>query len=156
MVQKDSDARPGARETRKAGDPPRRWGEESQIMSWTVEYDSELGIVAGRYVGQVTDDNFREATAKAIALAKANNTNRFLIDDSQYECGATVLGLYELPNLHEELEADRGLRGGLVLPSSGPEQLKDARFYETVCQNRGWNIRVFSKRERAIEWLTSK
>ena len=44
-------------------------------MPWTVEYDSELGIVSGRYVGQVTDDDFKEATAKAIGLAKVNNTN---------------------------------------------------------------------------------
>jgi hypothetical protein len=122
-------------------------------MSWNVEYDSELGIVSGRYVGHVTNDDFREATAKAIALGRANNTNRFLIDDSQYEGGATVFGLYELPNLHEELEADRKSRGALILPSSGSSAEKDARFYETVCQNRGWLIRVFSERQEAINWL---
>ena len=31
-------------------------------MSWTVEYDPELGIVRGTYVGRVTADEFKEAT----------------------------------------------------------------------------------------------
>ena len=79
-------------------------------MPWTVEYDPELGIIDGRYVGQVTDDDFKAATVKAIGLAKANNTNRFLIDDSQWQGGASVLGLYQLPHIHKELEADRTSR----------------------------------------------
>jgi sugar lactone lactonase YvrE len=48
-------------------------------MSWTVEYDAELGVVQGTYVGRVTADEFKEATIKAIGLAKDNNTNLFLI-----------------------------------------------------------------------------
>ena len=126
-------------------------------MPWTVEYDSELRIIECRYVGQVTDDDFKEATAKAIALAKANNTKRFLVDDSEWEGGASVLGLFELPEIHKELEADRTSRAALVLPPpSSTAEVRDAQFYETVCRNRGWNVRVFSELEEAIDWLTSK
>ena len=126
-------------------------------MPWTVEYDLELGIVDGRYVGRVTDDDFKEATAKAVGLAQANNTNRFLIDDSEWEGGASVLGLFELPTIYKELDTDRTSRAALVLPPpSRKAEVRDAQFFETVCQNRGWNVRVFRKREEAIEWLTSK
>ena len=126
-------------------------------MPWTVEYDSELGIVDGRYVGRVTDDDFKEATAKAIGLARANNTNRFLIDDSEWEGGASVLGLLELPEIHEELEADRASRAALVLPPpSRAAEVRDAQFYETACRNRGWYVRVFPTREEAIEWLANE
>ena len=34
-------------------------------MSWAVEYNPELGIVQGTYVGRVTADEFKEATIKA-------------------------------------------------------------------------------------------
>jgi hypothetical protein len=126
-------------------------------MPWTVEYNSELGIVEGRYVGRVTDDDFKEATIKAIGLAKVNNTNRFFIDDSEWEGGASVLGLFQLPKMHEKLEADRTSRAALILPpSSRAAEVRDAQFYETVCKNRGWNVRVFLEREEAIKWLTSK
>ena len=126
-------------------------------MPWTVAYDSELGIVDGRYIGRVTDDDFKKATAKAIGLAKANNTNRFLIDDSKWEGGASVLGLFELPKIHEELEADRTSRAALVLPPpSSTAEMRDVQFYETVCRNRGWHVQAFLEREEAIEWSTSK
>jgi hypothetical protein len=124
-------------------------------MPWTVEYDLELGIVVGRFVGQVTDDDFKEATATAIGRAKANNTNRFLIDDSEWEGGASVLGLFGLPEIYEELEADWTSRAALVLPAANrTAEMRDAKFYETVCRNRGWNVRVFPQRKEAIEWLT--
>ena len=125
-------------------------------MPWNVEYDSELGIVQGSYVGRVTADEFKEATIKAIGLAKDNNTNLFLIDDSEYEGGASLFGLFELPDLHVELEADRISRAALILPSSGMAAAEDARFYETICLNRGWQVKVFSKRQDAIDWLMKK
>lgn len=124
-------------------------------MSWTVDYDLEIGLVCARFVGIVTDDDFKAATVEAIGLAQANNTTRFLIDDSQWEGGASVVGLFELPALHETLSADRSSRAALILPPPDrTDNVKTARFYETVCQNRGWNVRVFQERQEAIEWLT--
>ena len=99
-------------------------------MSWTVEYNPELGIVEGIYVGRVTEDEFKEATIKAIGLAKENNTNLFLIDDSKWEGGASVLGLLELPDLYAKLEAGRSSRAALILPSSGTAEANNAHFYE--------------------------
>jgi hypothetical protein len=126
-------------------------------MSWTVEYDPELKIIDCHYIGRVTDDDFKEATAKAIGLAKTNNTNRFLIDDSDWQGGASVLGLFELQEIHEELEADRASRAAIVLPSPDRSaEVENVHFYETVCRNRGWNVRLFPKREKAIKWLTIK
>jgi hypothetical protein len=56
----------------------------------------------------------------------------------------------------ENLDADRGARAALILPPSGTAEEKDARFYETVCRNWGWNVNVFSDRNQAIRWLTKK
>jgi len=123
-------------------------------MPWSVEYDSELGTVSCRYVGRVTDDDFRQATLKAFELAKANSTNRFLIDDSKWEGGASIVGLYDLPKLFTELGFERESRGALILPSSGTLQAEDARFFETVCINRGWQVKLFTDRQEALDWLT--
>ena len=125
-------------------------------MSWTVEYNAEIGVVQCSYMGQVTADEFKEGTIKAIALAKDNNTKLFLIDDSKWQGGASVFGLFELPDLHEKHDADRVSRVALILPPPGTPEEKDAHFYETVCRNRGWNVTVFSEREEAIRWLTEK
>lgn len=122
-------------------------------MSWSVEYDSKLGIVVGRYADFVSNEDLREATAKAVCLAKANNTYKFLIDASQQVGGLTVFGLYDLPNLHESLGLDRRSKGALVLPAAGVPAENDAHFFETVCLNRGWQIKLFSAHQDAIDWL---
>jgi len=124
-------------------------------MPWTVEYDQELRNIDCRYVGRVTDDDFKQATVKALALAKANKTNLFLIDDEKWEGGASTLGLFNFPKIFDELGFERGSRGALIMPLAGTAEAKDAVFFETVCRNRGWYIKVFTGRQEAINWLTS-
>ena len=49
---------------------------------------------------------------------------------------------------------ERLSRVALVYPRS-PKAKEAARFYETACINRGWNVRLFPERDDAIEWLTA-
>ena len=122
-------------------------------MPWTVEYDPEHGIVTGTYVGRVTDEEFRQATVEAMRLATAHATNLFLIDDSKWEGGASTLGLFDLPALFSELGFARDSRGAVILPPAGTPQAEDVEFFETVCVNRGWYIRLFKDRATALGWL---
>lgn len=125
-------------------------------MPWTVEYNAEYDIIQCTYVGRITDDDFKKATIRSRDLAKTNNTSRFLIDDSEWEGGASTLGLHGLPALFEELGFERTSRGALILPPLGTAEAEDAHFFETVCYNRGWQVKVFTDRQDAIDWLTSK
>jgi len=125
-------------------------------MPWTVEYAPEFDGVQYIAVGRLAGGEAKEAAAKAVGLAKANNTNLFLIDDSKLERGESVVDLFELPNLFVELGVDRSSRAALIMPPPGTAGAKDAQFFETVCRNRGWNVRAFRGRDEAINWLTNK
>ena len=98
-------------------------------MPSTVEYDDNLEVVHCTFVGQVTVNDFKEATFKSFKLAKENNTSLFLIDDSKWEGGASIIGIYELPELYEELGFDRNSRAALILPADGTVASNDTRFY---------------------------
>lgn len=125
-------------------------------MPSTVEYNPGLRIVQVKYVGRVTGDEFRKTTIEVLDLAKANNTNLFLIDDSELENVASIFDLYELPKLYRELGADGDSKAALIMPSVDTAAAEDVRFYETVCLNRGWQVKAFSERQEAINWLTNK
>ena len=125
-------------------------------MPSTLEYNPELGIVQLKYVGRVTGDEFKETTFEAQDLAKKNNTNLFLIDDSELEDAGLLHDLYNLPALYEELGVDRVSKVALLLPRLSAAAAEDARFYETICVNRGWLVKVFTERQEAINWLTNK
>ena len=85
-------------------------------MPWSVEHDPKHGVVVGISEGRVTDEDFRQAVVEAMRLAKAHDANRFLIDDSKWEGGATTLGLFDLPALFSDLGFPRDSRGALMLP----------------------------------------
>ena len=123
-------------------------------MPWNVEYNAECNIIESAYVGKVTDDEFRKGALRSRELSRANNTKLFLIDDSKWEGGASVLGLYNHPALYEELGFERGSKGAVIPPPSGTEAAEDVEFYENVCVNRGWQVKICSDRQEAIDWLT--
>jgi len=125
-------------------------------MPWTVDYNAEFNIIESASVGRVTDDEFIKGAIRSRELSRDKNTKLFLIDASKWKGGASVVGLYDRPALYEELGFERDSKGALILPPSGSKEAEDAKFYETVCANRAWQVRVFSDRQKAINWLINK
>jgi len=55
--------------------------------------------------------------------------------------------------MYEKLGMDKTTRIA-VLVSNIETKAEELHFYENVCLNRGWHIRIFTDRDAAIEWLT--
>lgn len=123
-------------------------------MPQQTRYDSEKGIVALTYTGRVTMPEVREATDRAIALQKEHHTHRVLIDPRTmiaWPSFAEMLGLVES---YPQMEVPSETQLAVLRPvTSDPTDLSG--FYETVCQNRCYNARVFPTREAAEAWLQS-
>jgi len=124
-------------------------------MAWRVKYDPELGIICSVYAGQVSADEFEAGTLETIALAKKHKTNLLLIDDSKLEVAVSTNDIFKMPQFYEDAQAHRGSRWALIQPPEGPG-LKALRFYETVCRNRGWLVKLFTDRQAAIDWLLNE
>ena len=122
-------------------------------MPWTVSHDPTLQIIELVLSGQVTADELHESTSQCIALGRERGTSRFLISTADMKLGASLIDIYTLPSeQYIEEEADRFGRVAVV-PSDSPEVREAARFYETVCINRGWMVQVFEDRGEAVAWL---
>lgn len=124
-------------------------------MSFNLTYDPKHGIILCAYAGHVTADGFREGTEKILSLAKKHKTNLLLIDDSKLASAVSIMEIYEMPRFYDEVEGNRKSRIALILPPSGQIR-EDVLFYETVCQNRGWNVKAFDTHSEAIDWLLPK
>ncbi len=122
-------------------------------MPWSYEVDPVQHIVKVAYTGDVTKHELRESASECIAMEEKKGLNRFLVDTTEMKSVSSLMDLYDLPaNQYVEENADRLGRVALVPPKS-PKAREAVRFYETVCQNRGWMVQVFEKRHAAIEWL---
>jgi hypothetical protein len=60
--------------------------------------------------------------------------------------------MFPLHEIHEEMKLTRTSSIAVVTPKS-KEGIRFTKFYETVCVNRGWDVKIFDEREDAIEWL---
>jgi hypothetical protein len=124
-------------------------------MPYTVKHDAVQGIVDVTFSGFITGDDLRDATTACIAFQQQTGALRFLIDADSWDMDASLVDIYDLPNrMYWEQELQRRSRIGVVLPATATAQ-EAAYFYETACQNHGWNAKVCSDRQTARDWLTS-
>ncbi len=125
-------------------------------MPWNAKHNETLQLIEVVYTGLTTARDLQEATSKCIAMGKEKGINRFLVDSEGLELSASFVDVFELCDKKYTAEkADRLSRIAVVLPRSTEAQ-EVARFYETVCRNRGWMANVVSTRQEAIDWLLSR
>jgi hypothetical protein len=121
-------------------------------MSMTVQYNPELNIVESVLADNVTAEDLQTHETQCIALAMENNSTRFLTDATQATLTVSVYELYGLPKLYEDQDLQRPIFIAVLPPASEVGKgLVD--FYETVCLNRGWTVRIFRERQEALDWL---
>ena len=122
-------------------------------VPWEYKHNSTLQIIEVVYSGRITARDLRESTSELIALEKDKGINKFLVDTSAMNLAASLMDVYELPEKqYLDENADRRGLVALLLPISQREK-EVARFYETDCKNRGWNVQTFSNRDDAVGWL---
>jgi len=121
-------------------------------MSLAVKFNSELGIVESEFSDLVTDEELEAEAVQSIALARENGTNLYLSDATQATFRVAIASVFDLPAVHDDHKLARPVRIA-VLPPASEEGKEVVKFYETVCVNRGWSVKLFSDRNEALEWL---
>ena len=121
-------------------------------MPSDVKYNSKFQIIEITHTGTLTLRNIEKTTSEAMALHKELGVNAVLIDTSNLKSVESLTVLYDLPNQYDEGGVSRAVCIALVMPetSAATEAMK---FYDNVCNNRGWEVRPFERLGEAIEWL---
>ncbi len=121
-------------------------------MPYKINYIEKSGIVIIENKGELTYDELVNQSKEAIILAKDKNSQLFLSDFSNVKVQANTFKLLKFPEIYEQYGMNRNSKIAVVVTNV---ELKtdELRFYETICINRGWQIKIFLKREHAFEWL---
>lgn len=124
-------------------------------MSYRISYLEEHDIIESIFEDTTNLQEIKESTVKGLSLAAEKKCKNFLADCSGLKQGSSILELYSLGNFYVEINVERGTRQAVILPNVKKIE-NELRFYETVTRNRGFDVRVFSDREKAIAWLLGK
>ncbi|HNB54265.1 MAG TPA: hypothetical protein PK530_20130 [Anaerolineales bacterium] len=122
-------------------------------MPWHITYHPDLAIIETCYEGRLPPNELREAVETTVSQGQSLDTQHFLGDCSNLEGGHSIIELYELADLLTTLRPYR-FREAIILPQLKAVQ-RDIEFWETICANRGFIVRVFDTREAALAWLCS-
>lgn len=123
-------------------------------MPYTIKHEPVLDVIEVTLTGVLAaGGDVTEMTSDAVRLQKQTGVTRFLLDAKGWDVRASIIEIHELANTqYWKEELPRHSRIAVILPTSVSAQ-EAARFYETVCYNRGWNVRVCPDRQDAIDWL---
>ncbi len=122
-------------------------------MPYTINHLTNLDIVELALTGFVSGSDLREATTKCIDLQKEAGVTRFLVYINGSEILASFVDVYDIAEKQYHREGvDRQSRIAVIFPTTLSAQAA-SNFYETVCQNRGWNAQVHPNRKIALDWL---
>ncbi|MBN1826432.1 MAG: STAS/SEC14 domain-containing protein [Candidatus Eisenbacteria bacterium] len=124
------------------------------MMTWTVECNEELGIIILTYSGVTTGEEIKKAAVARIDLGKKKGVTKFLIDTRTVKTDeSATFDIYDVPNKIYPSKGDLHESRIAILEPESSTSTKMVQFFESVCVNRGWMVKIFQDRESAIRWL---
>lgn len=121
-------------------------------MPLEIKFDPAEGIIESIFTGDIGFEELESEAYQTIELSKNHKVNKFLCDGRKAVVSQSIVAALDLERISEQEQVDRLSKIAIIAPES-PETLHFAKFYETACLNRGWNVSVFEDRESAAAWL---
>jgi hypothetical protein len=121
-------------------------------MPWTMQHVDGSQILVMGYQGKITAEELMEANQQAMGQLVGRNINKVLVDCSTARADMPILDVYKLPDLYVAEDMSRMIRVAMILPKDGYKR-EIYEFYEDVCRNRGFQVRVFDDGDAAWKWL---
>jgi hypothetical protein len=114
--------------------------------------NAELGIVEGVYAGHISKQDGANSNAKMLAVAPKGNPLRVLLELRDVIAEYSITDLYWIAKTGESNSGDR-MRRMAILVSDQVAITAKLDFFETTSFNRGSQVKVFTQRQDAIDWL---
>ena len=102
--------------------------------------------------GEIRDEDARAQTVEALYLFEQNRAAGILADYSDAISEVTLAELYWLPDYAAVIGAPWNIPVAVVLPQR-QYRLESFQFFELVCNNAGWNVKLFEPKAAAEDWL---
>jgi hypothetical protein len=121
-------------------------------MPYTIHYLQDEGIVLITNNGELTYEDFVKQAQETLEIGRINKCRLFLADCTSMISRVGTMEIFDTPAVYNNLEAPRTNKVALII-SEDKDTNEDIGFYETVCVNRGWPVRVFNDKKAAMKWL---
>ena len=121
-------------------------------MPYTVEYQENKGIVMIENSGKFSKEEFVKQAQETLEICRMNNCQHVLSDCTSMLSDINTTEIFYFPGLYRNLNTPRSYKLAILLAEDSATN-EDISFYENVCKNRGYNVRIFKAKNEALKWL---
>jgi hypothetical protein len=123
-------------------------------MPWKINIIDVPEYIELQYSGIVTQNDLIEAFLHIVEIVKEKKYNKVVTDCSAMIKNPSIAELYGQIDMYEKSGIDRSIKEAIIIPNVN-EFEENARFYETACFNRGFNVKLCNNLNEALSWLFS-
>jgi len=124
-------------------------------MALKVTMNHEMGFIETTYSDEITIQDVTEATMKCLEFVHDEGPLKFLTDIANADLNLSVIEIFKQPDSWEALGFKR-INSLAIVQGVKQKRKDDLSFLEDVSVNRGWNVKMFTERKDAIEWLAQQ
>jgi len=122
-------------------------------MPCTIGFNEKDKILEVVYQGDFGADELRASTQEILTAMLERKSMRVLLDCAAAHFNIPAVNVYQLPDVYDSRGVTRhDARAAVVTPKDGyHREIFD--FYEDVCRNRGFFVKLFGDAGAARAWL---
>ena len=120
-------------------------------MPFEISYDAEHECVIAVFTGKITMTLVREYIAAVTPLLEEHDCQRLLSDSREGTLELSATDILTFPKLADESPLTARCKRAVLAPPKKSGYV----MYEALSLIRGHKVRVFTDREKAMEWLLS-
>ncbi len=121
-------------------------------MSYKIRFEENTGLVCLDNEDYVSLDEFKSQVEESILCMKEHTSRFLLIDNSYLKTSVKYLDIYNLLDFYDQLQLPKDSIIAVVTTTNKYCD-RDIQFYEMLCINRGFNIKLFPDNDSARNWL---
>ena len=123
-------------------------------MQWKILFEEKSGIVCIYNSGDLTVDDIKNQVKETASYMNKHDSKRVLVDYRIFRSNIPISHIYDLPKFYKEIHFPLSAKVAFLIPVDVSGIFKENfNFFETVCLNNGYNVRLFSKEDEARKWL---
>lgn len=121
-------------------------------MSWETKKLKNEDIISTICSGNMNYENMVKMFSECIHAGKKNGITKYLTDNRNITFDLSTIDIYDLPKTFMKQGLELWSRVAVIV-SSKSRKNEDFSFFETVSHNMGYNVRLFTNKDKALEWL---
>ena len=124
-------------------------------MPWKLEIKDGDQLLEVTYQGTLEAVELRDATVEIVDVLIEKDIQRLILNCHDAHFNVPTVAVYQLPELYDAKGLSRQVRAAVVRPHDG-YHVELFEFYEDVCRNRGYFVKLLNDAASARDWLRTE